>query len=459
MNRRILTVPMGAPPRPIARARGFSLVELMVAMVISLLVMLGLVSVMDNVGVVNRAQDGLARLQENGRYAMTRVSQDLRAAAGQHCSNFGVGSSQLGAGGFTYLDRGRAAFAKFYVGGTGAGLVDASGAPFRFGPTFGPTGGYFVSPIFMMLGSECDNGTCDPLPNEAQRGGLFTALPAMGTTAGLRARGSDVLTLRYLDGDGVRIVGQRNFLQDGVAVQFDLDPATASTLGVAGGRDAVWFTDCSISEIARATQAGSVLTLANNFAASFDNDIMRRMDTRSDARAFNLARDLRVVSYYLQLKNDPNNAARRISSLMRRDVSANPVVQELVEGVERLDFLYGVDDALGRTRYLTAEEVDDMTAADCPPWPTGLTAAEVTGGCGWRAVKNVEVFMLLNTVGDVAVTGDEEFRYSFLNNGNANAAATYEVPSALGTLRNGLPPGRMLRREFRALVSLRDYNY
>jgi type IV pilus assembly protein PilW len=449
---------MGAQPRWTAPARGFSLVELMVAMVISLLVMLGLVSVMDNVGVVNRAQDGLARLQENGRYAMTRVSQDLRAAAAQHCSSFGVGSSQLGAGGFTYLDRGRAAFAKFYVGGTGAGLVDASGAPFRFGPTFGPTGGYFVSPIFMMLGSECDDNSCDPLTDEAQRGGLFTALPAMGTTAGLRTRGGDVLTLRYLDGDGVRIVGQRNFLQDGVAVQFDLDPATAATLDLAGGRDAVWFTDCSISEIARATQAGSVLTLANNFAATLDNDIMRRMDTRSDARAFNLTRDLRVVSYYLQLKNDPNNAARRISSLMRRDVSANPAVQELVEGVERLDFLYGVDDALGRTRYLTAEEVDDMAAADCPPWPTGLTAVEANG-CGWRAVKNVEVFMLLNTVGDVAVTGDEEFRYSFLNDGNPNAAATYEVPSALGTLRNGLPPGRMLRREFRALVSLRDYNY
>ena len=59
----------------------------------------------------------------------------------------------------------------------------------------------------------------------------------------------------------------------------------------------------------------------------------------------------------------------------------------------------------------------------------------------------------------LAVTGDEEFRYSFLNDGNANAAGAYEVPSALGSLRNGLPPGRMLRREFRALVSLRDYNY
>ena len=50
---------------------------------------------------------------------------------------------------------------------------------------------------------------------------------------------------------------------------------------MAGGRDAVWFTDCSISEIARATQAGSVLTLANNFAASFDNDIMRRMENQT----------------------------------------------------------------------------------------------------------------------------------------------------------------------------------
>lgn len=441
-----------------ARARGFSLVELMVALVISLLVILGLVSVMNNVGVVNRAQDGLARLQENGRYAMTRIADDLRAASGQHCSNFGVGSSLLGAGGFTYLDRGRAAFAKFYVGGTGAGLTDASGASYRFGPSsVAPTQAYWISPIYMMLGSECDAGSCSPTPNPVDRGGLFAALPAMGLTNGLRARGSDVLTLRYLDGPGVRIVGQRNFLQDGVNVQFDLDPATAASLGVAGGRDAVWFTDCSISEIARVQQAGTVLTLANNFAASFDNDIMRRMDTRSDARAYNLVRDLRVVSYYLQLKNDPNLAGRMISSLMRRDVNANPAVQELVEGVERLDFLYGVDDNLGRTRYLTAAEVDALAAADCAPLPTGLTVVEA--GCGWRSVKNVEVFMLLNTVSDAALTNTEEFRYSFLNDGTVNAAGTFENPYTLGTLRNGLPPGRMLRREFRALVSLRDYNY
>lgn len=48
MNRPLLTLPTGAQPPRISRASGFSLVELMVAMVISLLVMLGLVSVMDN---------------------------------------------------------------------------------------------------------------------------------------------------------------------------------------------------------------------------------------------------------------------------------------------------------------------------------------------------------------------------------------------------------------------------
>ena len=80
---------------------------------------------------------------------------------------------------------------------------------------------------------------------------LRAALPAATELwaggAGLAGRGRGV--------DGVRIIGQRNFLADGAAVQFDLDPVTAPTLGVAAGRDAVWFTDCSISEIARATQA------------------------------------------------------------------------------------------------------------------------------------------------------------------------------------------------------------
>ena len=105
-------------------------------------------------------------------------------------------------------------------------------------------------------------------------------------------------------------------------------------------------------------------------------------------------------------------------------------------------------------------EADQAPEGHGPPSApsSGDEAAPIPGTAAWHEDHaSLDVARAFALCADV--TGDEEFRYSFLNNGNANAAATYEVPSALGTLRNGLPPGRMLRREFRALVSLRDYNY
>lgn len=447
----------------IARARrvaGMSLIELMVAMVLSFLVILGLVSMMDSVGVVNRTQDGMARLQENGRFAITRLAEDLRAATSQHCSTFSSASSNIAATGFVYQDRTRALRAKF----------NASGTPWWFGPVPAAAAAYWISPRFMLFGSECDAATCTPAVNTignptTGRGGVSgpTALPVMGTGNGQRGRGADVLTLRYLSGPGVRILGQSNFLPGdaGGNVQLALDPATAATLDLAGvNGDGVWITDCSTTLIARATLGGSTLTLNNNYAAgaTTESDFMPRVDETSDARVFNLGRDLQQVTYYLQLKNDPNTAGRMISSLMRRQIVGGAVnTQELVEGVERLDFLYGVEDNVGQTRYLTAAQVDALTT--CPPQPYGLPTNVAENGCGWRAVKSIEIFMLVNTVADSTVGGDDEFRYSFRNDGTVNAAGTFENPEVLGTLRNGLPPGRMLRREFRTLVSLRGYNF
>ncbi len=436
---------------------GFTLLELMVALILSLIVILGLVSVMNSVGVVNRTQDGMARLQENGRFAVSRIAQDIRAASAQHCSTFGGGTSTLAGTGFTYQDSMRSVRAKF----------NASVAPWRFGPPVAAAA--WLSPRFMLLGSECGPATCTPAVDTigtlaTGRGGV-AGLPAIGTGNGSRAQGADVLTLRYLRGDGVRITGESNFLiGDGAAAQLTLDATDAPTLDLAGASgNAVWITDCSSAAIARGTLAGATLTLAGNFGApANEDDYLPRFDQKSDARVFNLGRDLATVSYFLQLKADPDFPGRRISSLMRRqNVDGVATAQELVEGVERLDFLYGVEDNQGRTRYLTATQVDALTT--CPPNPFGLDPPGVApapeSGCGWRAVKSIEVFLLANTVADTTIGVDDEFRYSFLNDGTANVAGTFENPAVLGTLRNGQPAGRMLRREFRALVSLRGYNY
>lgn len=67
--------------------RGFTLVELMVAITIGLII-LGAVA---QIFVISRAsynlQDDLARLQENGRFSMNFITQDLRSAGYAGCSN------------------------------------------------------------------------------------------------------------------------------------------------------------------------------------------------------------------------------------------------------------------------------------------------------------------------------------------------------------------------------------
>jgi len=69
------------------KQKGFSLIELMVAMAIGIILLLGLVSLFTNSSVLNRAQSGLAQLQENGRYAIARIKDDIEQAGQMHCAS------------------------------------------------------------------------------------------------------------------------------------------------------------------------------------------------------------------------------------------------------------------------------------------------------------------------------------------------------------------------------------
>lgn len=60
--------------------RGFSLVELMIAMTIGLLLMTGVALIFQNVSTANKAQFLAAEQQENGRFAMDTITTDLRLA-------------------------------------------------------------------------------------------------------------------------------------------------------------------------------------------------------------------------------------------------------------------------------------------------------------------------------------------------------------------------------------------
>lgn len=66
---------------------GLSLVELMVAMTISLFLMAGVVQIFAGSKQSYRVNDGLSRLQENARFAFDRIAQDLNAGGYMGCND------------------------------------------------------------------------------------------------------------------------------------------------------------------------------------------------------------------------------------------------------------------------------------------------------------------------------------------------------------------------------------
>jgi len=75
------------------RSSGFSLVELMIAMLLGLFLIGGVISVFLSNKQVYRQNENLARMQENARYAFEVVGRDIREAAGIPCgSNMPTGN-------------------------------------------------------------------------------------------------------------------------------------------------------------------------------------------------------------------------------------------------------------------------------------------------------------------------------------------------------------------------------
>ncbi len=87
-------MPPSSPPSQ-SRQDGFTVVEIMVAMVISLILLAGVIQLFVGSKVTYRAQEGLARMQENGRFAVDYLARDLRVAGYQGCARRGAGPGQI----------------------------------------------------------------------------------------------------------------------------------------------------------------------------------------------------------------------------------------------------------------------------------------------------------------------------------------------------------------------------
>lgn len=75
-----------------SKQSGFGLVEVMVAMVLGLLVVLGITQIFVSSKQTYEAQDASARLQEDARYVLSRITQELRMAGMFGCLSLNSGS-------------------------------------------------------------------------------------------------------------------------------------------------------------------------------------------------------------------------------------------------------------------------------------------------------------------------------------------------------------------------------
>lgn len=441
---------------------GVTLIELMVAMVLGVLVATGIASVFISTSASSRVQTQLAELQENGRFAITKLSSDLRMANGQYCTNTG-GVAQQGTGGL-YLDHLRtpSVYAKSLIGAAGAisgGLYDVTTA---WGTTSGgvtypaaPTAMYSMPAFLFMRGYDCALNSCNPVDP------TVTGLPAMGTTDGSRVKGAAVLTLRYVNPSSGWTIGATGGTT--IATSSGVGTISSITLQQLTGEppvsnftngDLAMLADCSDAQIFAVKNSGGVLTpdSSNNFPGSAPT----ATQPQSAPKVFDLNRDFQTVTYYLKVVSLNNDGTAPFTGALMRRVNGGTTntnsgsEDEIVRGIERLDFAYGVQDASGSTSYLTASQIE--ASSNCPPAELNSLT---TAGCLWRSVTSIEVSALMDGQTPLYTLRNDEMNYAY----SIDGINTPQAPGArtINPVAQGFT-NQLLRREFIALVAVRNYN-
>jgi len=443
-----------------ARQAGLTLVELMVAMVLGLIVTGGVVAIFHSTSASNRAQTQLARLQEEGRFAVTRMKRDLEMANGLYCSSSGgvakpVEASQL------YLNGLRAPMVY-----SGSLTSDISDVTTRFSATSGsntypsdPSAPYSMPSYFFMRGYDCGltASSCKPIdPNTMLSGAK--GIPPMGKAAGNRVIGTDVISVRYVDADlGWAIgAGSTSITVDakGAIDHIKIQPRAGEPPASEFSNDMAMLADCSGAMVFAAKVAAGTVTPDPRW-----NYFKPPAPPESSAslKLYDFERGgFQTVTYYVKAVDNGDGhltgaLVRRFNGGLSRP-HAGGTEEELVRGVERLDFRYGIQDGEGKVRYATADVVDAGNDIPCPPGePNPIT----TVGCLWRAVSSIEINLVVSGQNPLYTLAPGELAYTYGIDGKTTptAPSRHKIkPSDQGF------PEPMLRREFTAVVAVRNFN-
>ncbi|MBI2779430.1 MAG: PilW family protein [Gammaproteobacteria bacterium] len=237
---------MNHPAPPITHRisqRGLTLVEVMVAITISLILLAGVMQIFLSSRQTYRVQDGLARIQENGRFAMQFLSNDIRMAGYTGCASKTPNVRNI--------------------------ANDATTASF--------TGG--------VMGYEYAS--------------LPVALTATNTLASADVEANtDVLVIKRASPTGTRLTGNMTAMN----ANIQIDAVTAAGMFAAG--DILFISDCTSADIFAATSvSGGSVTITIAHANDVNTDVNLGRAYQTDAEVMKME----SAAYYIGKDAANNN--------------------------------------------------------------------------------------------------------------------------------------------------------
>lgn len=351
---------LSGKPREASNYRGFSLVELLIAMVIGMTLMAGILQVAVSSKKNHVVGEGLARLQENGRFAIDVMTNDIREA---------------GYLGYAVAD-----------GSVTANVWANPAPPFPFDADN------------MLRGYHWDGTNWSP-STPASSGGLGTVVDD-----------TDVLVIQYGGSCGGQLI--KAMVTGNTPIK--ISQGNSCNIGV---NSVVVISDFSNMDVfkvnATSSPSSAMLNINHSVGAGGCGGVA--CNTQNDLSVhYGTDSELLVIQSFTYFLRDGAGGSPSLWRLNNNQATSATNPEELVEGVEDMEILYGVDDdAIDTTGYGTADRYVD--------------AAGVAGAGGWVNVVTVRLALLMKTTSDVLDTAQD---YTFLANTSDTAVSAASATTA-----------------------------
>ncbi|HLM53641.1 MAG TPA: PilW family protein, partial [Pseudoxanthomonas sp.] len=357
--------------QPVGRRgmRGVTLIELMIALLIGIILLLGLVQIFSASRAAYQLSQGIARNQESSRFAIDFLSRDLRMAGHSGCVNdqslLSTSGSRITGGNIRSLFLTEAQ--------RNANAVAVLPFPLRFDVSIqgfeaagtAPKGTLNISGL--AAGAAADWSPALP-----------PALAALKPLAG-----SDILVLRYLSAEEAPITGFD-------AAAGTITYAAADGALATGGSGLFAVADCRGASVFQASAAPTPTTLSVmqgglnasslGYVSNQDGSVAYKAGSVSLFRA-------ESVAYYIGIGAGGEPALYRARWTVAPGSASLAVVnEEMVEGIESMQLLFGRDVAGPSQGFIAT--MDTASAIS-------NAADDAANAAAWRRVGAVQVGLLV----------------------------------------------------------------